>query len=60
MNDVGHDSPNFKGLLGVNLNWLVVRVGAEEAQGGISLLESLDRQFSVECGHDHVPVNGFQ
>jgi len=57
VNNVGDDSPDFKGLLSLDHNGLIVFVGRQEAQGFISLVESLDRQVSVECSHDHVPVH---
>jgi len=60
VNDVGNDSPNLERLLSLNLDWLIVLVGGEQAQGLISLLGAFDRQFSIKRSHDHISVYRFK
>jgi len=60
VNDVGDDSPNLKRLLSLNLDRLIVLVGGEEAQRLVSPVESFDRQFSIERGHNHIAVYRFE
>jgi len=60
VNDVGDDSPNFEGLLGLDLDRLVVCVGRREPQSRVSLIETLDRQFSIKRGYDDVAIDDFE